>query len=92
MNEIKDMSDEDDGEWISVKDRLPEDRETVLWLHDLELRKKHENIFDSPVHIVGYYMEEINSVCLVDLDEDDRWFNIEKFTYWMPLPNPPNGA
>ncbi len=77
------------NKWISTKERVPEDRATVLWLHDEQFRKKYLNVLDSPIHIVGYYMQEIHSVCLVDLDEYDNYFDIEDFTYWMELPKPP---
>lgn len=75
--------------WISVEERLPKDREPVLWLHDLKLRDKYHNIFDGPKYMVGYYIEEINSVCLDDFDEYDNWFKIDELTHWMPLPKPP---
>lgn len=77
--------------WINVKAHLPKDRETVLWVHDLLLRKQHKNMYDGPSQIVGYYMEEINSVCLEDLDEYDQFFRLDQFTHWMPLPTPPLG-
>ena len=76
-------------EWISVKDKLPENRETVLLLHDLCLRKEYDNIYDAPNQIVGFYIEEINSICLVDLNEYDVYFDMKEFTHWMPLPKPP---
>lgn len=68
---------------------LPEDIEDVLWVHDLCLRKKYDNIFDNASMIVGYYMKEIDCVCLSDLDEHDVFFKIEEFTHWMPLPKLP---
>lgn len=75
--------------WVSVKEKLPKDRETVLWVYDLLLRNKYKNMYDGPSQIVGYYIEEINSVCLVDLDEYDQFFRLDEFTHWMPLPTPP---
>ena len=64
-------------QWVSVNDRLPKDREAVLWLHDKQ------------INIVGYYIEEVNLVLLVDLHKDEIGLDIKYFTHWTPLPEPP---
>lgn len=78
-------------EWISVKDSLPPDRDVVLWFHDLKLREKCPNILDSGECVTGYYMEEIESICINCLYTCDFIFAIEEATHWMPLPQPPKG-
>lgn len=77
-------------EWFSVKDRLPPDREMVLLLHDLKLREKYSNIYDSPSQITGYYMKECEYYVLNDLDEFDYYIKTDDITHWMPLPEEPH--
>jgi hypothetical protein len=55
-------------EWISVKEKLPENLELVLC---------HTHL--------GMLISQ--SYCMYT-DQDDKWFK-ERFTHWMPLPEPP---
>lgn len=72
--------------WVSVKDRLPERCENVLWMHDLQLRYESANFHDGPSLIVGYLSDAVDMVILNDLDEYDVLFPLSEFTFWMPLP------
>ena len=63
-------------EWISVKDRLPEDGVRVLAAHD-----------DGVVRIGvcrGYFPAVISK-------NHTKTFGIAEVTHWMPLPQPPKG-
>lgn len=65
------------SEWISVKDRLPEEREDVL------IRVKCANYFNIEQ---GYYKgnnEWVNCWCSI------RNEGLYPVTHWMPLPEPP---
>lgn len=60
-------------EWISIKDRLPDDSREVL-IHNAEYRE--------PLMIIGWYSHDFKSWVSYDVD------NLE-VTHWMPLPEPP---
>ena len=63
-------------EWISVKDRLPEDGVRVLAAHD-----------DGVVRIGicrGYFPAVVSK-------NHTKTFGIAEVTHWMPLPEPPKG-
>ena len=62
--------------WISVEDRLPPIRESVLYLlHDYDMD-------------IGVYSRTKKEWC-VD-STDDYYWNKEDVTHWMPLPEPPD--
>ncbi len=66
-------------EWISVKDRLPENKSNVLFF---------TNGFTKNVMRMGnFYLEDSfgrkNQFC------DGAFFPIEFISHWMPLPEPP---
>ncbi len=67
-------------EWISVKDRLPENRDDVLvcrtWWN--ETRNPH----------IGWYNDVAQEWQILD---SDGYYPCGKVTYWMPLPEPPKG-
>ena len=64
-------------QWISVKDRLPEARRLVLYLHELH------------GHSVGYYDPEYPkpNYQWISLEWGDN--NNARITHWMPLPSSP---
>lgn len=62
-------------EWISVKDRLPEDRKTVLYYSVLG------------AWFLGHYKSDTKEWYDLSIQKPiDKHFNI---THWMFLPNPP---
>ena len=61
------------AEWISVKERLPEEGEKVLW-------------FDRDDMEVGSVFRS-RGVTFVSTSLD--LFDIAEYTHWMPLPEPP---
>ena len=63
-------------EWISVKDRLPDDETPIL----LKLEKE---ILKSNMHS-GYYKEGKPFIVASVFA-----FDAPKITHWMPLPEPP---
>ncbi len=66
-------------EWISVKDKLPNDREWVLvWHTGYATPKKAKYKDDFSPHL---------SVFLIDGDNGNKG----EVTHWMPLPQPPKG-
>ena len=74
-------------EWISVKDRLPETDGIYIvcdrrlngypWIHTVGFRKASS----SWCELHGVYYD----------DGYGRYSDQDKFTHWMPLPNPPKG-
>lgn len=62
------------SEWISVKDRLPEEGKSVL-------------IFDECGNILVYSLERDRDGDLHWEDDYGYWHN--DVTDWMPLPEPP---
>lgn len=63
------------AEWISVKDRLPEETEEVLW-------------FDGGRMEVGCVYRS-RGVTFVSTWQ--YIFPIDEYTHWMPLPKPKKG-
>ena len=63
-------------DWISVKDRLPKAKETVIG---------YEAAFDS----IGLVYREPDSETFIDCD---GFYSLDTVTHWMPLPEPPKGA
>jgi len=66
-------------EWISVKDRLPEEQDSVLLMGNIPLYG------DTWVHI-GYYFHTDNTYYCRDMVENNELPNT---SHWMPLPKPP---
>lgn len=64
------------AEWISVKERLPENLQSVLVL------RKDGGIF------IWMYSKE-SPTDNVWIDDYSNVFSIYDSTYWMPLPEPP---
>ena len=69
------------SQWISVKDRLPDDASDVLAYYDC--------IDDGRVMLVNYYKN-----CWYDAVFNDLIDDLDQgcITYWMPLPEPPKEA
>jgi hypothetical protein len=70
------------SEWISVKERMPEEGKRVLvYRPDLKV-----------VLICEYYKVSQNwRDCGEWHGDDDYDFHIQYGTHWMPLPEPPEG-
>ena len=74
-------------EWISVKDRLPETDGIYIvcdcrlngnqWIHTAGFRKASS----SWCELHGMYYDDVYG----------RYSEQDKFTHWMPMPNPPKG-
>lgn len=80
--EIKDLKEDLKNnimEWISVKDRLPEEGKAILVYGNL--LNEHEN---SKGASTGYYMSDIRKFMLVFSQ-----YKCIDITHWKPLPNPP---
>ena len=66
-------------EWISVKDRLPDDNERVLVYHDDGMIRFGINKGGFADVVSTAYLQNHHSTCF------------SKATHWMPLPQPPKG-
>ena len=68
------------AEWISVKERLPEDGVFVLVCND----DNHMMVAKYESEVLGWYYKYTNY-------DFDVWENAEQgpVCYWMPLPEPP---
>jgi hypothetical protein len=66
-------------EWISVKDRLPEDNERVLVYHDDGVIRFGINKDGFADVVSSLYLKHNHKTCFA------------KVTHWMPLPEPPKG-
>jgi hypothetical protein len=68
------------SEWISVKDRLPNDGEFV----DIYIRSTANKKFGKRLTSVSYYKGKF-------ILGEDVWSNSVLYvTHWMPQPEPPN--
>lgn len=65
-------------EWISVKDRLPEEMQTVLVFDQIE-----------KISTMTFYTDSMYGKCWSDDYEQE--INLGWVTHWMPLPEPPEG-
>ncbi len=74
-------------EWISVKDKLPEDDEDVLIFN---CRDGVSMGYFDPSNVRGYY-EKDGSYCITDSgwEVSYEWARLMDPTHWMPLPPPP---
>lgn len=77
------MTDNNEG-WISVKDRLPRQYETVLIY-----RKDYNNIFIAKAYN-SKYKGKIDHWSYCEVDGTNRVeFSEKVVTHWQPLPSPP---
>lgn len=85
-------------EWISVKDRLPNFEESILftnggWICAGQYNEKTGNVYFhlSNTNVIQIMNSEINTETCGFLCEWNPWGNIdtEDVTHWMPLPEPP---
>lgn len=81
-------------EWISVKDKLPEQYETVLvavFGHDVIVQQEGETLVDA----IRRTRRTVRYVTTGSVDEDGDWNGPDGFpmivrpAYWMSLPEPP---
>lgn len=85
------------GDWISVEDRMPEERETIFakfWGTD----KWKDGMFryKSPTVIVYVQFDDGGKLVKPAYTVDGVWkfpyaMKRYKITHWMPLPEPPKG-
>lgn len=65
------------GQWVSVKDRLPEEqKEVLIYLPE----------YDS-VEIAALFT--IPSMNLREWEQNENAYMLDEVSYWMPLPEPP---
>jgi hypothetical protein len=70
------------SEWISVKDRLPEEGQSVdCWVSSVRYGTKYR-------HADSIFNTDFNEMCF-DHDDFSHYEKIESVTHWMPLPSPP---
>lgn len=66
------------SEWISVKDRLPDENQEIL---------AFPSVTFSNTSYVGHGAHQ-GKAFIYDWLDDSTW----KFSYWMPFPKPPEEA
>ena len=64
------------SEWISVKDRLPEEDGSYL-------------VYEAKYFGTGVYIGWFNNKKQYFTDEESS--NVQNVDYWMPMPEPPKG-
>ncbi len=79
-----------ENEWISVKDRLPKDKQECFVYGKLE----HQEVFDIHKAIFHFNIEVDDEINKNRYYESQFWeyewaYDFEIVTHWMPLPLPP---
>jgi hypothetical protein len=78
-------------DWISVKDKLPEDN--IVWGSAIGIFNHYKNylITDGKFIIIGHYRTPIEVDNFKPFwDGEDYWFESRNITHWMPLPHLPD--
>ena len=85
-------------EWISVHDRLPEEKEIERSFFDhetLALLDVEPQLCSDEVLVVVRAIEENYAFVATDCTKEGKWLNWQyrdyEVTHWMPLPEPPKG-
>ncbi len=90
LRKVLHLDCENNMEWISVKDRMPEEGKDVLLYGKLEHQEDfdiHKAVFHKDVDV----NDEINKKRYSESQfwEADWGYDFDKVTHWMPLPKPP---
>lgn len=80
-------------DWISVKDRLPEDDENIKFYDNNGLKIAPFLVFDGDIFICPRLKayQKLNALRLDNINEW-IWYQHLWITHWMPLPEPPKEA
>jgi len=83
------------GKWISVKERLPEERKEIITIYDSEGLSADWEVYKQSVSVVVTVKDNKNDVIFVSKDYtvDGKWHNfngIFEVIAWQPLPGPYN--
>ena len=73
------------SEWISVKDRLPNETRSYLVVLDNEVIDIR--LFNSKNEPYQTWPSMLNKFLF--LDNEREWNSTKRVTHWMPLPDPP---
>ena len=76
--------------WISVKERLPEDN--VVWGSKIGVFNHYRSylVFNGESVRIGHYRTGIGDKNFAPFwDGEYYWYDYNKVTHWMPLPEPP---
>ena len=84
------------GKWISVKDRLPEEKESMFAkFHDTEKWSRAMWVKESETVLVGVAFPDGGQKVTVGRLRDGKWSTTvsqvipHTVTHWMPMPEPP---
>jgi hypothetical protein len=80
------------AEWISVKDRLPE--ENGRYLCNIPIYEGYQEVLDFATNLEAvddYDFYHQNHAGFYDYDHEWGYVEVPAITHWMPLPEPPKG-
>lgn len=80
------------GRWIRVKDRLPEDDDTLFFIRDGVMDFTSVLVFNGTVRMSNRL--NVHNKIGIPIKKTDgwQWSVCGEVTHWMPLPNPPKGV